>query len=221
MTRADSKGWIKDGNTNFSRGMDADTPASDLPRDMVAMAINTTFRRGNAKPRLGWKQIPLTFAAGCKVPFQSGFFQTGLPYNGATQDSLLSSHGGRQCQIGIDTPAGILTTTSADFTLPAVNATVAVTVGDTTNLYSQKDIITIYRYGLELVSVDSATQITVKNTRADNVGIVVASGANVQFMGTWMAREITPTKSKSTTTTADFTIPAVGAPVDVSVLDAT
>jgi hypothetical protein len=219
--RSNSPGWIKDGNASFEAGTDSDTPVSDLSRNMTAFAVNTTFRRGVAKQSPGFKRIPLTFAAGCMTPFQSGFFQTGLPYNGATQDSLISSHGGRQFQIPIDTPPGVLATTSANFTIPAVNATVAVTVSDTTNLYSQNETVTIYRYGFELVSVDSATQITVRNLRADNVGIVVPSASNVQFVGTWMVREITPNKSKSTETTAAFTIPAVGATVNVSVLDAT
>jgi hypothetical protein len=180
------------------------------------------MRGGNCKPRPGWKQRPLVFAQGCKTPFEKGFFHpAAIVYNGPTSDSVLTSHGGRQFKIDIDSSPGPLTTTNGNFTIPAVNATVAVTVLSTINIYSQETEITIGNYKLTLVSVDSLTQITVKNTITANAGIIVASGSSVQFIGAWETSEITVKIADDTKTTANFTIPAVGATVNVSVQDAT
>jgi hypothetical protein len=125
--RAD-KGWLKDGNTTgFAGGVDGSRPSSDISRDQVAFATNTTFRGGPAQPRPGFKSIALNFASNVQSPFESpaGPFQHASFFDGAGVPSLMSSHGGRQFMINLnDFSVQEITPFKSDGTTPNPNSPV-------------------------------------------------------------------------------------------------
>jgi hypothetical protein len=94
--QADAKGWLRDGNTGFTRGADGNTPPNVLSREHVAKATNTTFRGGKgARPRPGWRRRELSFATGTETNFETGRFQHAAFYDGNSRPSLMAHIGGR------------------------------------------------------------------------------------------------------------------------------
>ena len=87
--------WLKDGVLSFMGGADSSVPASSLSRIQVSSAVNTSFRRGTAKPRPAFIKRPLTFDTGLDSAFKKALFQDGGFYDGNGYPALISSHGGR------------------------------------------------------------------------------------------------------------------------------
>jgi len=90
--------------------------------------------------------------------------------------------------IRLNTPYGQQTVTSASFTIPAVNNTVSVSVISTASL--QPGAATFWYIPLTIVSVDSATTLTVRNPSSGNAG-TVPSGVGVFAIG-YTIHAITP-----------------------------
>ena len=191
--RANAANWRKDATLAFSGGQDASRNPSAIDRDQVARAVNCTFRGDVAAPRPRYIKRPLTFATNVQVPFETSYFQHGSFYNGggvsSSVPSLISSHGGRIFKIDLKTFAvsdvtpikNATTTTTANFTIPAAGSTVAVSVSSTANMFSELTSVNIAGYSFTLISVDSLTQITVKNLLASQAAITVNSPATVTY----------------------------------------
>lgn len=201
-SRATTSGWVRDSSVSFLNGQNASRNASDIDRLSLAKMVNCTVRRGPIKPRPAWIRRPLTYVSSTAAEtFQRGRFQHGAFFDGNGIPVLLSSHSGRLFRIDVSnwslteiTPVKPLTTTTtADFTVPAVGASVSVQVTDTSKMFIDLPTMTIGGYPFTLVSIDSPTQITVRNDTGQAV----------------------------VTTTANFTVPAVGHTVAVSVTDTT
>lgn len=171
--------------------MDGSRSPSDIDPDQVAFARNCTMRNGPIGPRPPYQLRALTFSDETATPFQTGRFQHGSFYDGNDVPSLISVHGGRIFKTDIRTwtvqeitPAAPYTAlTTGNFTIPIAGGTVAVLVDDSSRMFTKFSTITIGGYVLTLVSIDSATQITVRNTIPADAGIVVALGATVSFTG--------------------------------------
>lgn len=192
MNRADAKGWLRDGNSSFSGGTDGGRPPSDIDRDQVEFAINCTMRGGPIKPRPGWFKHALDFGEDhlLELAFTGGFFQEAGFYDGNGIPALLSSHGGRQFRIDLESLAvreitptkGHTTETSAAFVIPAAAATVVVAVVNNSQMSLEFPNVTIGAYPFVLTAIDiSGTAITVQNDTAANAGVNVADPADVVY----------------------------------------
>lgn len=102
------------GFTTLAKGMDSGRPPSLIFRDQVAMAVNTTFRKGYPEPRPGISQIALTGDS-----FQFGRWQGASGYvdsNG--RPSIIASIGGHIVQFDLFS----LVATDLSTTTPLVNS---------------------------------------------------------------------------------------------------
>jgi len=89
-------GMLKDGNLEFSGGVDSDSPPSFLARNKVARATNSTFRGGKSAPRPGFVKRDLVWDnTDDKYDFQNFNFQHSGFFDGSGVPMLISSHGGR------------------------------------------------------------------------------------------------------------------------------
>lgn len=193
-TRANTRGWYKDGCADFSGGIDGSRPSFLLDPDQSGGAINTTFRGGPARNRPGFKKLPLTFHdSGTQSAFQSpnGPFQHARPFDGAGYPTLISSQAGRQFLFDITrysvreiTPfTGFTTSVSVSFNIPASGSTLQITVASTSGMTLNSTQISLGPYYLTLVSIDSANQITVQNNVASQNGVFIGAGSVVGFQG--------------------------------------
>jgi len=113
--RSDASGWLKDGNLAFDGGVDGGRSPSFLQRNQTADAVNTTFRGGFARPRLGFRKIALNFAGTAENPFKRGRFQHASFYEGEGFPLLMSSQGGRQFKLDL------VTFTVSEISPPGIN----------------------------------------------------------------------------------------------------
>src|SRR6516164_5736619 len=96
-------GMFKDGNLEFSGGVDSDTPPSFLARNQTAFATNTTFRGGKSSPRPGLVKRPLTFPQGGQADFETGRFQHADFFDGSLVPMLMNVHSGRVWRTDVKT----------------------------------------------------------------------------------------------------------------------
>lgn len=101
-TRADTKGWLRDGNLSFHGGCDGSVPPNEISRAHVASAVNATMRGGVIGPRPGWVKRSLVFSSSAVgTAFKSARFQHSSFYASSRSPSLISSHGGRLFHINL------------------------------------------------------------------------------------------------------------------------
>jgi hypothetical protein len=213
-------------------------PPIQLDANQVYKAINGTCRGGRWKPRPGWFNHPLIFASqDVQTAFQNGFFQDGSFFDlggysgdnalGPQAACLLSSHSGRQFRINLQPTMG---TTAITANVNPINPGQSATVSVLTswNMSLSWPNITIGGSALTLTAIDpSGISITVRNDGSIATQTIIA-GSTVAFppLQNYMVDEITPTKANvlgsittgpQTKTTAQFTMPAVGDSVQISV----
>jgi hypothetical protein len=93
------------------------------------------------------------------------------------------------------------TTTNGPFTVPALNATVVVTLTTTAGMNTFNSAVVIGGFSFTITLVNSMTQVTLKNTAGVTPGTIVPSGASVSYTGfdctgphTYREQERTPIK---------------------------
>ncbi len=173
----------------FAFGMNAGLLPSQLPHDQLAYATNATVRGGYASPRAPNRRIALDYGGDgvLQERVQSGRWQGAAFYKADDgTGSLIASIGGRLFQF---TPNGKTATVreitiahntivQTGFAVPAPGATVTITVLSTVNLAANYEI-KIGPYNYLIVSVDSATVLTVENV--DDPGPLAAAGSVLTF----------------------------------------
>lgn len=138
-------------------GVNGGIAASLIRADMVASAVNSTMRGALLSTRPPWKNHPLTFDSQTTKSRWFGIFQGALQYDGEIgQSGWVVSRGGKLFFINSDTfvvseiTPRLFVVTTAEFTVPAVNATVdvfvnsvsAIATGDTVYIDSGKYLVT-------------------------------------------------------------------------------
>lgn len=190
--KTDKVPYLKDGNVSgFFGGVDGNRPPADIDRDQSAYARNCTMRGGRIRPRPPYYKRPLAWESDIAATFKTARFQGAAFYDGNGVASLISSHGGRLFLTNLATwtvqeitpTASYTTTSTANVTLPAAGSTVAVPLASSARFNLKYPIVTLGAYTLTLISVDSALQITVKNTIPAQAGVLVNSPAAVGFTG--------------------------------------
>ncbi len=186
---ADKPNWLYDSIGPFPSGMNSGLLPSQLPHDTLAYMTNGTVRGGYAHPRQPNRRLALDYGGDgvLQERVESGRFQGSAFYRADDgTGSLIASIGGRLFQF---TPNGKTATVreitiahntivQVGFAVPAQGATVTIQVLSTVNLAANYEI-KIGPYNYIIVSVDSATVLTVENV--DDPGPLAAAGAVLTF----------------------------------------
>lgn len=190
---------LRDGSVSFEGGQDAGRSPSIIKRNQVSAATNSSMRGGFLSPRPAFVQFGAHGSdATVETAFRTGRFQHAAFFNGTGTPMLLSSHGGRQFKVDINsrriteiTPQSAKTTlTTNDFLVPAVGVDIIVYVANTYYLtptiasgLAIDDVpLTIDGVDFKLKSVLSLTAITVETTVAASVGTTITSGSSVEWI---------------------------------------
>lgn len=130
---------LRDGLLNALGGMDSGRSPSIIDTNQVALAVNVIMRGGFPENRPGYDKHELTFEdAEQQAWFQDHTLQGGRVYRSSNlKNFIVASAGGRLFKIEplnnyvvTDMTPTASTTTTANFTVPAVGGMVAVTVAD-------------------------------------------------------------------------------------------
>jgi hypothetical protein len=186
---ADKPNWVFDSVGAFTDGMNSGILPSQLQRTQLAYATNATVRGGYASPRAPVRRITLDYGGDgvLQSRVEDGRFQGSAFYRSdAGTGSLVAAIGGRLFQFtpGATTAAvreitiAHNTIVQVGFAVPALGANVTITVLSTVNLGANYEI-KIGTHNYVIVSVDSATVLTVENV--DDPGPLVAAGAVLTF----------------------------------------
>ncbi len=178
-------------------GMDGGSNSDLINPDQYALGINLTNRGGYLKTRPPWGNLPLSFSGieGDTTFFRwTGRFQGAMVYRGfsAEQTCWIVARGGRLFRIAKDTriiteitPVTLIVTT-ANFTVPAVSATVTVSV------VSESPFVTgdsVFLNGEEYtVSNRGANSLLLTNV-SGTPAATVTSGTPIYFSGNVQAKE--------------------------------
>ncbi len=188
----DKPGYLFDAVSAFPSGMDSGRLPSQLPRDTLAYATNATVRGGYASPRASVRRLALSWGGDgvLQTRQQSGRFQGCGYYRSDTGvGSLIASIGGRLFQFNVVAASAAVreitiahnTIVEVGFAVPAIGASVTITVLSSVNLAANYEI-KIGSANYIITSVDSPTVLTVENV--DDPGPLVSAGAVLQFWDT-------------------------------------
>jgi hypothetical protein len=187
-TKPFSPEQVIDGFAVFTNGMNSGVvPRLNKPTEL-AKAVNATVRGGYPASRPPYVRRVLNFGSDSVLTsrFQDGRFQGAAYYQpDSGPASLISSHSGRLFKITIpgfnvqEITINHTTSLTVGFPAPAVNGTTTIQVLDTSNLAAGLPIL-IRGKNYTIVSVDSPTQLTVKNID-DIPGVLANAGDIVTF----------------------------------------
>ena len=177
-----------DGISQVRQGMNSGIAPRLVGKDQVAFAINCTFRGGLPKTRPVWRKVSLFFNdAATQSNARAALFQDALGYQayGSGENCILASIGGRMFRYlvgpGQNATVGDISISltavvgGGGFTVPAVGATVSVTLSSTTGWLAGMPVI-VGAANYTVASVTSGTVLVLTNV--DGVpAATVASGS--------------------------------------------
>lgn len=177
-----------DGFLTLIGGQDSGKSASLIRDDQAHQLWNMTVRGGFPTNRPGFKRIPLTFATEeIEDWFTTEVHQGSIVFKPYSQLAIqVWSVGGRLFTIDVimgglvsEITPTLSTTTTANFTVPAVGASVAINVSDATTIYPEYPILVNGKeYMVSSISGSTLTAVNVNDTPA----ALVTAGATVSYL---------------------------------------
>lgn len=184
-----SQNTVFDGFLGLLGGVNSGWEPSDIPNDTLSFAWNCTVRGGYLTHRPGKIVIPLQFRDDVvRKRVVSGNFQgASFYYPDSGRSYVVASISGRLFKFPLDGDTSVVTEitisdstlTTATFVIPTATNNVVVQVASTQNI-SANVPIQVGSVNYTVVSIDSATQVTLKNVDG-LAGESVDAGAVMTF----------------------------------------
>jgi concanavalin A-like lectin/glucanase superfamily protein len=179
---------IPDGWITLIGGQDSGKSASLIRDDQASELWNMTVRGGYPTNRPGFKKIPLTFATEeIQDWFTTHVHQGSIVFKPYGQQVIqVWSVGGRIFTVDVlmdglvnEITPRLSTSTTANFTVPAVNTSVAIQVSDASRIYPDYPIfVNGKEYQVLSISGSTLTAVNINDTPT----VVVTSGTIVSYL---------------------------------------